>query len=74
MKKIVVNNIKTRRLMAVTGCDGLGLWVRGYNGKSQYIGTNSCISEVTPHTLEEILAQDSSRVPVYECDTLTIIF
>lgn len=77
MKKVTVNSTPPpRKLVAVIGQSGVGIWVKDEQGGLRYI--NGCAKVMKPfhgqvETLEGAM-NDKTRTPVYEGDTVTIQF
>jgi hypothetical protein len=62
-----------RRLMAVLGSAGEGMWIRGNTGPNVYLCTLGS-SPSFYHTLEAALGSSSLNTPIYEGDTISITF
>lgn len=63
---------KKGKLVAVIGVDGLGLFMRGEDGKTFYISNYGEI-EKNNYDLED-LSQDPTRTPVYEGEQILLKF
>jgi hypothetical protein len=75
MKKITLKTVQPpRKLVAVIGCSGAGMYVLSGNNKARFIGQNGPEFSPSIFSLEELLLKDSARQAVYEGDTIEIQF
>lgn len=73
MKFSINENVEARKLKAVMVGSGNQFWFYNHMHKLKYFNGNHC-NDSSATSLDQILAEESSRRPVYEGESITIQF
>jgi hypothetical protein len=74
MKIMYTNPPETRKIVAVQGTCGDGIFLKNTKGRISFVNFHNIVADYSFTSLAEVLRDNSGRKPIYEGDEITIKF